>query len=102
MAGQTTDLAWPSFLHESLNRPAAIGAVNLVGPGSSTHHFDWDQRYVGLSFSPVPGSGKKLAVQAPAHGGVAPPGWYMLFAVSDGSTSGGVKIPSIARFVRLQ
>jgi Domain of unknown function (DUF1929) len=81
---------------------AAIGAVTLIAPGSSTHHFDWDQRYVGLSFSPVPGSGKKLAVQAPAHGGVAPPGWYMLFAVSDGSTSGGIKIPSIARFVRLQ
>lgn len=81
---------------------AAIGAVALISPGSCTHHFDWDQRHIRMSFGPAPGSGKKLMVHAPAHGGVAPPGWYMLFVVSDGSTSGGVEIPSIARFVQLQ
>lgn len=83
--------------------PAAeIGSVSLITPGSVTHHFGWDQRYVGLSFAQSIGSTKKLTVQAPAHGGVAPPGWYMLFITTTGVSTGGTKVPSIAMFVKLQ
>jgi hypothetical protein len=69
-----------------------ISSVVLVRPGAATHAFDMDQRLVGLSFTA--GSGV-LNVTAPAHGNIAPPGYYMLFVLN----SAGV--PSVARFVRI-
>jgi Galactose oxidase-like, Early set domain/PKD domain len=71
---------------------ATIASVVLMRPGAQTHAFDMDQRMVGLSFTA--GSGV-LNVTAPPNGNIAPPGYYMLFAV----TSAGV--PSIASFVQL-
>jgi hypothetical protein len=71
---------------------ASIGSVVLVRPGSQTHAFDQEQRLVGLSFTA--GSGV-LNVTAPPNGNIAPPGYYMLFAL----TSSGV--PSVASFVHL-
>jgi hypothetical protein len=70
---------------------AGIASVSLIRPGSVTHGFDEDQRFVPLSFSTGTGS---LTVQAPANANFAPPGYYMLFLVN----SSGV--PSIAKFVR--
>jgi Domain of unknown function (DUF1929) len=81
---------------------AAIGSVLLITPGSVTHHFGWDQRMVALSFSPTAGERQRLTVRAPQHGSVAPPGWYMLFVVTDGAATGGIKIPSEATFVQLR
>src|SRR5216683_7163794 len=71
---------------------ADIASVVLVRPGAQTHAFDMEQRLVGLSFTV--GSGV-LNVQAPPNGNIAPPGYYMLFAL----TSAGV--PSVASFVHL-
>lgn len=79
-----------------------IGSVSLIAPGSVTHHFGWDQRYVGLHFTPTVGFTDKLTVTAPINGAVAPPGWYMLFITTDGSISNNVKIPSVAMFVKVQ
>ena len=72
---------------------ASISSVVLVHPGSQTHAFDMDQRLVGVSFTA--GSGV-LTVTAPPNGNIAPPGYYMLFALN----SAGV--PSVATFVRLE
>jgi Domain of unknown function (DUF1929) len=71
-----------------------IASVCLIRQSSITHQTNTDQRYVGLAI--VPGtSTQRISLIAPPHGGVAPPGWYMLFAVTrDG-------IPSVARWVRL-
>ena len=80
----------------------AIGSVCLISPGSLTHHYDWDQRYVRLTSIQMGGSATKLTVHAPANGFVAPPGMYMLFINSDPAATNGVKIPSIAAFVKLQ
>jgi hypothetical protein len=71
---------------------ASIGSVVLVRPGAQTHAFDMEQRLVGLSFTA--GSGV-LNVTAPPNGNIAPPGYYMLFAL----TSAGV--PSVATFVHV-
>lgn len=79
-----------------------VGMVTLISSGAFTHHYGWDQRMLRLDFQAVPGSSKRLTVHAPADGGVAPPGWYMLFVTSNGASSGGVRIPSVARFVKLQ
>src|SRR5262249_2757587 len=77
---------------------APIGSAVLVRPGSSTHAFDMDQRLVGLC-GPAPqppcaGSGT-LNLTSPPNGGIAPPGYYMLFLLD----SAGV--PSKAQFIQL-
>src|SRR5436190_2854364 len=71
---------------------ANISSVVLMRNGAVTHAFDMDQRMVGLSFTA--GSGV-LNVTAPPNGNIAPPGYYMLFAL----TTAGV--PSVATFVHL-
>ncbi len=70
----------------------SIASVALIRPGSVTHAFDEDQRYVPLTFS---ASGNTLTVQAPANANLAPPGYYMLFIVN------GSGVPSTAAFVQL-
>ncbi|MCG3126511.1 MAG: hypothetical protein CHACPFDD_01347 [Phycisphaerae bacterium] len=58
---------------------SSITRVTLVRLGSSTHSFDMNTRFLELSFT-VPSTGTpRLKVTAPAHGFMAPPGYYMLF-----------------------
>jgi hypothetical protein len=71
---------------------ASIRKVALVGLGDVTHGVDQGQRYVPLTFS---ASGTTLTVTGPPNGGVAPPGYYMLFVVD---ASG---VPSIAKMVQV-
>jgi hypothetical protein len=70
---------------------ASITSVALIRPGSVTHSFDEDQRFLNLSFTAGAGV---LTIQAPANGNLAPPGYYMLFLLN------GNGVPSVARFVR--
>ena len=71
---------------------ASITSVSLIRPAAVTHFFDQSARRVSLSFTVSNGT---LNVQAPANGGDAPPGPYMLFIVN----SNGV--PSVASWVNL-
>ena len=71
---------------------ADIASVVLIRPGTPTHAFDMEQRFVGLSYTAGTGV---LNVTAPPNGNIAPPGYYMLFILN----SAGV--PSVARFVHL-
>ena len=71
---------------------ASITSVSLIRPAAVTHSFDESSRRVSLSFTASNGT---LNVQAPANGGDAPPGPYMLFIVN----SNGV--PSVASWVNL-
>jgi len=71
---------------------ASIKKVALVGLGDVTHSIDQGQRYVPLKFS---ASGTTLTVTGPPTGGVAPPGYYMLFIIdADG-------VPSVAKMVQV-
>ena len=75
---------------------ANISSAILIKPGSVTHSFDMDQRFVGLSFSVAQtGSAGSLIVTGPPNSNIAPPGYYMLFLVN----SSGV--PSVASFVQV-
>ncbi|HET9158329.1 MAG TPA: galactose oxidase-like domain-containing protein, partial [Myxococcaceae bacterium] len=77
---------------------SAIRSAVLVRPGSVTHAFDMEQRVIGLcgpSPQPACSVSGTLNLTSPPNGGVAPPGYYMLFLLD----SAGV--PSIARFVQL-
>ena len=74
----------------------AIEKVSFMRLGSVTHHFDQNQRYVPLVFELDPFLVSTLIVEAPADGNLAPPGYYMLFLLSDDG------VPSVAKYVRLQ
>jgi Domain of unknown function (DUF1929) len=75
----------------SAGRP--IDVVSLVRQASTTHCFSTEQRSVELEFERS--TGKKLKVRVPESGNLLPPGWYMLFVLSEG-------IPSVAKFVHLK
>jgi hypothetical protein len=70
----------------------SIASVALIRPSAVTHSINMDQRYVPLSFQGAPDG---LTVTAPAGGGVAPPGWYML-VIKNGSG-----VPSVASWIEI-
>ena len=75
--------------------------VVLLRPAAVTHHFDSDQRYIELAFTPpTPGIDAQLVVTCPRED-LGPPGWYMLFLVAkDPATN--LLWPSIAHWIRFQ
>ena len=66
----------------------------LMAPGSMTHAFDMQQRYIELEIETQ--SHHKLVAVAPPDAHVAPPGFYMLFLLSERG------VPSEAKFVQLR
>lgn len=66
----------------------------LVRFGAVTHSLNNDQRRVPLQASTT--DGVNFNVQMPANSGIAPPGYYMLFAMNANGT------PSVARTIRIQ
>ncbi|MCH8823277.1 MAG: DUF1929 domain-containing protein [Planctomycetes bacterium] len=76
---------------------SGIAKVSLIRPGAMTHNFDQNQRYVELDFT-LGGIGHQnsIFITAPLNGNIAPPGYYMLFLISDDG------VPAVAKFVQLQ
>lgn len=79
-----------------------VSKIALVSLGSTTHAFTANQRVVFLAKSNLPttGSGttKSVSVTMPASPKLAPPGYYMLFAVDNQGTG----VPSEAKIIRLR
>ena len=71
---------------------ANISKVSLVGLADVTHSVDQGQRYIPLKFTT---SGTTITATGPGTGGIAPPGYYMLFIID----SAGV--PSVAKIVQV-
>jgi Domain of unknown function (DUF1929) len=72
---------------------AVVTRAVLMAPGATTHAVDMNARHVELAVTPT-GDGTTFTATAPTAS-VAPPGYYMLFAL----TSAGV--PSVARWVHV-
>ena len=72
--------------------PAAVAKVVLMRPGAVTHAVDMEQRSVELARRPGEAG---VAVTTPPDPSVAPPGWYMLFALDARG------VPSEARWIQL-
>ena len=70
-----------------------ISKLVLVRPGAVTHQIDTDQRHVALTFTSN-GAGTYTAT-GPSSANVAPPGYYMLFALN------AAGVPSVATWVRV-
>ena len=73
--------------------PTAITKVSLIAIGSATHAFDFNQRFMWLTFTRT---GTGLSVKMPTLKNLAPPGYYMLFILN------GSGVPSVGRIVRLR
>ena len=75
-------------------RSAATSAV-LIAPAATTHANDMNQRMVELKLKRRHGR-EGLDVVSPPNAGVAPPGYYMLFALNRKG------VPSVAKWVQLR
>jgi hypothetical protein len=68
-----------------------IQAVALMRPSVTTHCVNTEQRYVGLEYNQK--NSNTLLIKVPLNKNVIPPGYYMLFIISEDNT------PSFAPFV---
>lgn len=117
--GDTAELYEPPYLHRGqrprlLSAPTTIaprarftvtvgGAsspsrVTLLAPGATTHALDMNQRFVELRVTKRERTGRqrwRLTVTGPRGLTAAPPGPYMLHALS------AAGVPSVARWVRV-
>lgn len=72
-----------------------IARATLVAPAAVTHALDMNRKFVELKVvERVPGVG--VNVVAPSGADLAPPGWYMLFAVDAAGT------PAVAHWVQIR
>ncbi len=70
-----------------------IDSVCLIAPGAITHHTDSFQRYIKLGIQAQ--GATSLDIRMPGDGNIAPPGFYMLFLVTNTGA------PSQAHFIQL-
>jgi hypothetical protein len=73
--------------------PAALREVNLIRPTATTHASNMEQRLLDLPFTVTRPT--RIDLTLPTERTLAPPGWYMVFAVD---TAG---VPSRARWLHL-
>ncbi|MFG2886080.1 galactose oxidase-like domain-containing protein [Streptomyces sp. NPDC048297] len=74
----------------TVDRP--IAKAELIRPAAVTHSSDPNQRFVDL---PLSVSGNNVDLNVTSNPNLAPPGWYMLFAVD------AAGVPSVAKWVHL-
>jgi hypothetical protein len=74
----------------TVDRP--IAKAELIRPAAVTHSSDPNQRFVDL---PMTVDGNNVDLNVTSNPNLAPPGWYMLFAVDANG------VPSVARWVHL-
>jgi hypothetical protein len=75
----------------TVDRPVA--KAELIRPAAVTHSSDPNQRFVDL---PLSVDGNNVDLNVTSNPNLAPPGWYMLFAVDANG------VPSVAKWVHLQ
>jgi hypothetical protein len=65
----------------------------MLRPGATTHAFNCEQRLLGLDYQVT--AEDRVTLTFPPRRNIAPPGWYMVFAIS------AEGVPSVGQFVRL-
>ena len=65
----------------SVSASHTVERFNLIRLGTVTHSMNTDQRFIPANFTDL-GNGQ-YSVDMPADGNIAPPGYYMLFAIND-------------------
>jgi Domain of unknown function (DUF1929) len=69
-----------------------ISRFSLIRLSSVTHSTNFDQRFINVPFNRT---GTQSTITAPANGNLAPPGYYLLFALN------AKGVPSIGKMVKL-
>jgi hypothetical protein len=72
---------------------SALREVNLVRPSATTHASNSEQRLLDVPFTA--GGGGAIELTLPSDPRLAPPGWYMVFAVNEAG------VPSVGQWLRL-
>ncbi|GIF08284.1 galactose oxidase early set domain-containing protein [Actinoplanes siamensis] len=85
-----TDWTYGSSNTITVDQP--IVKAELIRPAAVTHSSDPNQRFVDL---PMTVDGNRIALNLTSNPNLAPPGWYMLFAV------GANGVPSVAKWVKV-
>ncbi|POX49964.1 galactose oxidase-like domain-containing protein [Streptomyces sp. Ru72] len=75
----------------TVDRP--IAKAELIRPAAVTHSSDPNQRFVDL---PLSVNGNNVDLNVTSNPNLAPPGWYMLFAVDANG------VPSVAQWIHLR
>ena len=88
-----TELDYGGTVELSCPAPDDVASVCLVRPGSTTHSSNGDQRLVDLPHQATGTDALLLAL--PPTATIAPPGWYMLFALD------AAGVPSKASWIHL-
>jgi hypothetical protein len=98
-----TNITWGQTFDINTADASSTLKAALIRPGATTHAEDFEQRYVNLAVTQVT-QGVKITVRAPANGGVAPPGYYMLFIVNSSGVPSvsGTSTISPQAFMQLQ
>ena len=92
--------AYGATLGIEMNDMAAVSRLVLIQTGTTTHSFNTTQRFVPLNFTQ---NGSTLSATLPASGNLAPPGYYMVFALNAAGVPsrgvmislGGLKAPTV-------
>jgi Domain of unknown function (DUF1929) len=90
---ERTEVGYGESLVATVTGERPLRELSLVRPGATTHSTDNEQRLVDVAFTVGPGGGVTLGL--PTSAALAPPGWYMLFAVD------GAGVPSHAVWLHL-
>lgn len=81
------------YANGSTNSADRVTRAVLVAPSAVTHSVDMNQRHVSLAVTA--NAGGAVTLRAPVNANHAPPGYYMLFLLSERG------VPSVASFVRI-
>jgi Domain of unknown function (DUF1929)/Bacterial Ig-like domain (group 2) len=88
-----SSLLYKQAFNVNITGAVGIAKLNLIKLGSVTHAFNFGQRLVKLKFVQSAGT---FTVKAPDNANLAPPGYYMLFAVDANG------VPSVASMVQIK
>ena len=83
---------WGESVTATVGNGQQIDRISLVSFGAVTHSFDMGQRFLELDFTQ---SGNELTIETPESANVAPPGFYMMFALDENG------VPSEAKIVQI-
>ena len=90
-SGDTT-FDWGENIALNVGDGQNISRVTMVGFGAVTHSFDMGQRFLELDFTQ---NGNELTINAPESANVAPPGYYMVFAIDENGVPSESQIVSV-------
>jgi len=88
-----TEVGYGATVAAQAPNAAELASVALIRPGATTHSADVEQRLIDVPHQVT--AADRISLHLPASGNLAPPGWYLVFALN---TAG---VPSEGSWVHL-